>query len=294
MHALQRAQPMEGAQMQEVRLLWIALEGEGAPRVTYSTVEVRDDQVKVEKYLSRIITRDGAAHLTLIDPAKQSPKVAGEIASDAAAAGSAGIMVGGSTRAGGKLLDQAVRAIKKKVDLPAILFPAGVAGVSRYADAIFFMSMLNSTDPYFISGAQRRGAPLVRKFKLETLPMAYLMVEPGGAAGRVGRADLIPRDKHELAVAYALAARYLGMRFIYLEAGSGAGVPVPVDMVEAVRKVTDGTLIVGGGIRTPKTASDRVKAGADIIVTGTLIERSADRVARTKEIVRAIKACGDA
>lgn len=232
--------------------------------------------------------------MTLIDPAKQSPKIAGEIASDAERAGSAGIMAGGSTRAGGKLLDQTVCAIKKKVKLPVILFPAGEAGISRHADAIFFMSMLNSRDPYFISGAQRLGAPFVRKFKLEALPMAYLVVEPGGAAARVGRAGLIPRDKPELVVEYALAARYLGMRFVYLEAGSGAGVPVPVDMVKAVRRVIDRALIVGGGIRTPEAASDRVKAGADIIVTGTIVERSADRVARIKGIVKAIKACGGA
>jgi phosphoglycerol geranylgeranyltransferase len=245
--------------------------------------------MKVERYLSRVIDRDGAAHLTLIDPAKQPPGVAGQIASDAERAGSAGIMVGGSTRAGGKILDQTVRAVKRKVKLPVILFPAGETGISRHADAIFFMSMLNSTDPYFISGAQRLGAPLVRKFKLESLPMAYLVVEPGGAAGRVGKADLIPRDKPELAAAYSMAARYLGMRFVYLEAGSGAGMPVPVDMVKAARRAIDGTLVVGGGIRKPKAASDRVKAGADVIVTGTLVERSADRVARIKEIVRAIK-----
>jgi phosphoglycerol geranylgeranyltransferase len=250
--------------------------------------------MKVEGYLSRIIARDGAAHLTLIDPAKQSPSVAGQIASDAENAGSDGIMVGGSTQAGGKLLDQTVLAIKKRVKLPVILFPASEAGISGHADAIFFMSMLNSRDPYFISGAQRLGAPLVRRHKLEALPMAYLVVEPGGEAGRVGKAELIPRDKSELAAAYALAAKYLGMRFVYLEAGSGAEVPVPVDMVKAVRKVVDGTLIVGGGIRTPRAASERVRAGADVIVTGTLVERSADRVARIRGIVRAVKASVDA
>jgi len=175
-----------------------------------------------------------------------------------------------------------------------ILFPAGEAGISKHADAIFFMSMLNSRDPYFISGAQRLGAPLVRKYKLEALSMAYLVVEPGGEAGRVGKAELIPRDKSELAAAYALAAKYLGMRFVYLEAGSGAGMPVPVEMVKAVRRAIDGTLIVGGGIRTPGAASDRVKAGANIIVTGTLVERSVDRVARIGGMVRAIRACGDA
>ncbi len=244
---------------------------------------------KVEKRLLDTIARNGAAHLTLIDPAKQSPKIAGEIASDAAAAGSDGIMVGGSTRAVGELLDDTILEIKKAVDLPAILFPASEAGISRHADAIFFMSMLNSRDPYFITGAQRRGAPLVKKLGLEILPMAYLLVEPGGAAGRVGKADLIPRTKPELAVAYALAAQYLGMRFVYLEAGSGAEQPVPVGMVRAVRKATQVTLIVGGGIKTPEVAVERVKAGADIIVTGTLVEHAKDRVAKIREMAKAIK-----
>jgi phosphoglycerol geranylgeranyltransferase len=249
---------------------------------------------RVEEHLKQAIVRDGAVHLALIDPAKQTPKVAGEIASDVAAANSDGIMVGGSTHAGGELLDQTVLEIKKAVDLPVILFPASEAGVSQHADAIFFMSMLNSRDPYFITGAQKLGAPLIKQFKLETLPMAYLLVEPGGAAGRVGKADLIPRTEPELAVAYALAAQYLGMRFVYLEAGSGADRPVPIEMVSAVRKTTDITLIVGGGIRTPKAAAERVKAGADIIVTGTLVEQAKDRVSKIREIVNAIKSTCDA
>ncbi len=249
---------------------------------------------KVEEHLKNIIARDGAAHLTLIDPAKQATGVTGEIASDAAEAGTDGIMVGGSTRAGGKPLDDTVLSIKKATDLPVILFPASEAGISRHADAIFFMSMLNSRDPHFITGAQKLGAPLVKQFKLEPLPMAYLVVEPGGAAGGVGKADLIPRAKSELAVAYALAAQYLGMRFVYLEAGSGADRPVPAEMVRAVREATDVTLIVGGGIRTAEAAAERVRAGADIIVTGTLVERAKDRKEKIREIVKAIKSCGGA
>jgi len=244
---------------------------------------------KVAKHLKNIIARDGAAHLTLIDPAKQTPIVAGGIASDAAEAGTDGVMVGGSTRAGGELLDDTVLSIKKATNLPVILFPASEAGISRHADAIFFMSMLNSRDPYFITGAQKLGAPLIKQFKLEPLPMAYLLVGPGGTAGNVGKADLIPRDKPELAVAYALAAQYLGMLFVYLEAGSGADRPVPVDMVRAVGEATDATLIVGGGIRTPEAAAERVRAGADIIVTGTLVEKAKDRKAKIREFVRAIK-----
>lgn len=269
---------MEGAEVQEVRIWWVAPEGEGVPRM------------KVEELLKKTIARDGAAHLTLIDPAKQEPRVAGEIAADAASARSDGIMVGGSTRAGGELLDQTVLEIKKATKLPVILFPASEAGVSQHADAIFFMSMLNSRDPYYITGAQRLGAPVIKKFGLEPLPMAYILIEPGGAAGKVGKAELIPREKPELAAAYALAAQLLGMRFVYLEAGSGADRPVSVEMVKVVRDVIDVTLIVGGGIKTPEAAAERVKAGADIIVTGTLVERVADRVKKIADIVKAVKA----
>ncbi|MGC8816224.1 MAG: geranylgeranylglyceryl/heptaprenylglyceryl phosphate synthase [Candidatus Hadarchaeum sp.] len=245
--------------------------------------------MKVEERLRRIISLHGAAHLTLIDPEKQPPEKAGIMAADAAAAGTDGIMVGGSTHAGGGLLDDTVLAIKKTTDLPVILFPANEAGISAHADAIFFMSMLNSRDVYYLAGAQRLGAPIVKKLGLEPIPMAYLVVEPGGAVGRVGKAELIPREDKELAAAYALAAQYLGMRLVYLEAGSGADRPVPVEMVRAVREATDVILIVGGGIRTPKAAAERVRAGADIIVTGTLVEQSKDRRARIGEIVRKIK-----
>ena len=268
---------MEGYQVQKMWIRRAETEVEGATRM------------KVEGRLKQVIARDGAAHLTLIDPAKQTPRVAAQMASDAASAGSDGIMVGGSTRAGGSLLDRTVMEIKKATKLPVILFPASEAGISRHADAIFFMSMLNSRDPYFITGAQKRGAPLVKQFKLETLPMAYLLVEPGGAAGRVGKADLLPRAKPELAVAYALAAQYLGMRFVYLEAGSGAAIPVPTNMVRAVRRATQTTLIVGGGIKTPRAAVERVKAGADVIVTGTIVEHAKDRVAKIREMVKAVK-----
>lgn len=249
--------------------------------------------MKVEERLKEVIARDGAAHLTLIDPDKQEPEEAGKIAGQAADAGTDGIMVGGSTRAGGEVLDQTLVQIKKATDLPTILFPASAAGVSGHADAIFFMSLLNSKDLGYVTGAQVLGAPMVRESGIEPLPMAYLVVEPGGAAGEVGKADLIPRGDPDRAVAYALAAQYLGMRFVYLEAGSGAEEPVPPEMVERVKGAIDATLIVGGGIRTPEIAAERVKAGADIIVTGTLVEEAADRVKRIKELVEAVKAsCG--
>lgn len=246
----------------------------------------------IEKKLLETIRREGAAHLTLIDPAKQEPRVAGEMAKDAEIAGTDGIMVGGSTKATGKILDETILAIKHACALPVILFPSSEKSISHYADAIFFMSMLNSRDPNFITRAQMRGAPLVKRLGLEPIPMAYLLVEPGGAAGKVGKAELIPRDSPETAAAYALAAQYLGMRLVYLEAGSGAKEPVPVEMVRAVKKEIEIPLIVGGGIRTPETAEKIVAAGADIIVTGTIVELAADRASELKGIILAVKKAG--
>lgn len=121
--------------------------------------------------------------------------------------------------------------------------------------------------------------------------MAYIVIEPGGAAGWVGDARLIPRNKPKLAVAYALAAKYLGMHYIYLEAGSGADKPVPVEMVAAVKKAVgvQTKVIVGGGIRDGNTAKERVKAGADMIVTGTIVEQVDDIRGKIEELVKAIK-----
>jgi phosphoglycerol geranylgeranyltransferase len=131
-------------------------------------------------------------------------------------------MIGGSTFVSTAHLDSVVRIVKRTVDLPVILFPNNVTGISRYADAIWFMSLLNSVDPYFLMGAQILGAPLVKKYAIEPISMGYLILGEGGTAGVVGRAIAIPYDKPELAVAHALAGQYLGMHFIYLEAGSGA------------------------------------------------------------------------
>jgi len=183
-------------------------------------------------------------------------------------------MIGGSTFLSSSHLDSVIKAIKRITSLPVILFPNNVTGISRYADAIWFMSLLNSVDPYFLIGAQVLGAPLVKRFRLEAIPMGYIIVGEGGAASVIGRATPIPYDKPEIAVAHALAGQYLGMRFIYLEAGSGAKQPVTPLMIQAVRKAIDIRLIVGGGIRKGEQAQKAVKAGAEIIVTGNVVETS--------------------
>ena len=131
---------------------------------------------------------------------------------------------------------------------------------------------MNSDNPYFISQAQALGAPNVLKFGLEALPTAYIIIGEGTSAWFVGSARTIPFEKSKLAAMYALSAQFFGMRFVYLEAGSGAKSSVKPEMIAAVRKVFKGFLIVGGGIKSTKTASEIVKAGADGIVIGTMLE----------------------
>jgi phosphoglycerol geranylgeranyltransferase len=231
----------------------------------------------------------GPLHMTLLDPDKQSGSDAAAIASAAAGAGSDAIMIGGSTGVTQDKVDGTVTAIKEAVRVPVILFPANATNLTPLADALFFMSLLNSRDPRLIVGEQRLAAPIVRAWGLETIPMAYLVIEPGMRAGEVGDAELISRKNPTVAVQYALAAQMLGMKLVYLEAGSGAPDPVPDKLIRAVRDAVDILVVVGGGIRTPEAARGAAKAGADVVVTGTIVEvaREGDALQR---IIAAVKA----
>ena len=242
----------------------------------------------VEKSLLEQIESEGSIHMTLIDPEKVTPPQASRIASKAYSSGTSAIMIGGSTFVSVTHLDSVVKMIKRTVDIPAILFPNNVTGISRYADAIWFMSLLNSVDPYFLIGAQILGAPLVKKYNLEPIPMGYIIVGEGGTAGVVGRAVAVPHGKPELAVAHALAGQYLGMHFIYLEAGSGAKNPVPQEMIRMVKHCIDVPLIVGGGIRARGQALSAASAGASIIVTGNVVENNGVR-RKVSEIIEGLR-----
>ncbi|MDD1737372.1 MAG: geranylgeranylglyceryl/heptaprenylglyceryl phosphate synthase [Methanothrix sp.] len=244
---------------------------------------------RVELLLAEAAGR-GAGHLTLIDPDTQSPSQAAAMARAATEGGTDAIMVGGSVGAAGVLLHDTVARIKEQTDLPVILFPSSVAGLCENADAVFFMSLLNSRSPSYLIENQALGAPLVLRYGLEPLPMAYIIIEPGGTVGYVGDARLIPRKKPELAAAYALAAKFMGMRLVYLEAGSGADAPVPAAMVSLVKRLLgEVLLIVGGGIRNGAAAAELAQAGADLIVTGTAVEKSQDVKDFVSQITSAIR-----
>lgn len=231
----------------------------------------------------------GTLHMGLIDPDEQEPVKAAEIATTLESVGSDAIMVGGSTGIKKGELDETVKQIKKSSDLPVILFPCGASTISIHADAIYFMSMLNSRNLKKVVGEQVIGAPIIKKMGIEPLPMGYLIVEPGMTVGKVGKADLLPRHDPSISVSYSLAAQYLGMKLVYLEAGSGAPEPVPKNIIQTVKENIDVPLIVGGGIRTAEKAADIAEAGADIIVTGTVIEESEKLENRLKGIISAMR-----
>ena len=198
------------------------------------------------------------------------------------------ILVGGSSATDQIGMDKAVRILRKKTKMPIVLFPGNITGVVPKAHAILFTSVMYSENPYYITQAQALGAPLVRKFGLEALPTAYLVIGEGTSAWFFGNVRGIPFDKPKIAAAYAMAAQYLGMRFVYLEAGSGAKQSVTPEMVATVRKVFDGFIIVGGGIKAAKIAKSLIKAGADGLVIGTLLEQT-NGLKKFTEMVKSIQ-----
>lgn len=228
-------------------------------------------------------------HFSLLDPEDQTPHQAGNLSRIAEEAGSSAIMVGGSTLSSSLQVDNTVKAIKKKSNLPVILFPSGVKFLSKYADAIFFMSCLNSRNLGFVIREHVQGSSFIKQVGIEPISMGYLIVEPGMTVAKMGEVDLVKRDDLQTAVGYALASQYFGMNFFYLEAGSGASQPVTNEMITEVKKNTNIPLIVGGGIRSAKKAHEKALAGADIIVTGTTLEKDKNIDKTLREIIKAIE-----
>jgi len=236
----------------------------------------------VEKYLLHR-TKQKPICAALIDPEDFSPKEAAETARRSIAAGVRMVLVGGSTLSSQGKLDDVVKAVKKITgDIttshaashtpPVVLFPGNITGVSRFADAILFSSLLNSTNSYFIVGAQALGAMEVYKAGIESIPMGYLVFGNQSATSFIGQVNGLPPSKPSLALIYALAAKYMGMRTLYLEAGSGASEPISSETIRLVRKFYDGIMIIGGGITSAEVARRAAVAGADIIVVGNLLQ----------------------
>jgi len=260
--------------------------------------------------LQRVMaTEHGARHVTLIDPAKQTPEVAAQRAMVAVECGTSLIFVGGSTDTPDDVVHATCVAIQEALelrmfaasqdpesdslhwDVPVVLFPGGAHALSPAADAITFMMLMNSTKRAFLVGEQVRGAPYIDRFGVEPLPTGYVVCAPGGRVGEVGEAGLIQPDDLDAVHAYALCAKMYGFSLLYLEAGSGADTPVNPALIERARTVEGLALMVGGGLRTPSDVKRAVHAGADWIVTGTITEESDDLASLRERLQPMIEAC---
>jgi phosphoglycerol geranylgeranyltransferase len=246
--------------------------------------------MKVEKYILDELDKKKGLLFALIDPLDYSSlEDAIKTAANADEGGADAILIGGSTGVQGDVLDIVTKEIKNAVSSPVILFPGNIGTLTRHADAVYFMSMLNSRNTYWISEAQMLAAPTVRHYSIEPLPVAYVVVEPGGTVGWVGDAKRIPRNKPKIAAAFGMAAQCMGFRFFITDAGSNPeSGHIPLEMVKTVKSSIDIPYIAAGGIRTPAQAKAVIKAGADIIQVGTAFEKEGS-VKKIKDMVQAVR-----
>ncbi len=241
---------------------------------------------RVHEYIQGKLSNNEKLHFTLIDPDKiDDPGKLEETVYKLVEAGTDGFLIGGSLAVTPDEASQTAR-ILKKTGLPVIIFPGNINCLTPEADAVLFMILLNSLDPYYLIGAQVSAAPIIYKYGLETLPTGYLVVYGETAVAHVGRIHPLPQNKPEVALSYALAGEMLGLKYLYLEAGSGAPRPIPPAYPALIKKHTKLTLIIGGGIKSPLIARELVLNGADIIVTGTIVEEDPEKAAN---IIKAIK-----
>jgi len=251
---------------------------------------------KIYKRILEKISEDGGLTFMQLDPPNYSPEQAGKIAKIAEENGLDAFAVGGSVGAQGKPLNDCLKEIKENSSLPRIIFPGNISTLSRHADAIYFMSMLNSNDPYWISGAQIGAALPIKQLGIEVIPTSYIIIEPGEAVGYMGRAQLIPKNKPYLAAVTALAGQFMGSKIIILESGGGAPEPCTKEMAAATKKLIDVPLVIAGGIKNEKQAFELVKAGADIVQIGSAFEACKGNLAeigkRFKAITSAVKKAG--
>ena len=185
------------------------------------------------------------------------------------------------------MLEQCIYVLKANSDIPVVLFPGNYLQINRNADAILFLSLISGRNPEMLIGKHVIAAPYLKKSGLEIIPTGYMLIESGKPSGALYMSNSmpIPAEKEDIAVCTAMAGEMLGLKLIYLEAGSGANNTVPPEMIKMVKKNIKIPVIAGGGIKTPEKAKTICNSGADIVVVGNAIEKSKELI---REIANAI------
>jgi phosphoglycerol geranylgeranyltransferase len=243
--------------------------------------------MSVTQYLKEKVKR-GTVHITMIDPMKQSPEAAVRLALTAQEVGSDLILIAGLSGLSQRNLLETSRSIREKISIPLVYSPSGAEALCFSFDALFFGSLLNSKNPNYLCGGQVQASIILKRMELETIPVGYVAVEPGMKVGDNASLELVSRDNYWLAVSYAVTAELFGMKYIYFDSGLSAAQPIPAGMIRSIKKELTIPLIIGGGIRTAVDARRVRQAGADMVVTGTIIENAGYRE-RLRSILSALK-----
>jgi phosphoglycerol geranylgeranyltransferase len=183
------------------------------------------------------------------------------------------IFIGGSSFDGNHL-DELIIQLKAQINLPFLLFPGNPSQISKDADGILFLTLLSGRNPDYLIEHQVNAVPIIKKTNLEVISTGYILIESGNetAVERVSQTKPLDRNNHQYALQTAQAGEFIGNKLIYLEAGSGAKLSVPIEMITLVSQNIKIPLIVGGGIRSKQEIENAYNAGADLVVIGTAFE----------------------
>jgi putative glycerol-1-phosphate prenyltransferase len=234
----------------------------------------------------------------LIDPDKVSlrppvedPRMLNEVIEMSIKAKVDYLLVGGSLVIS-NYLDECVQHIKQNCDIPVILFPGSPSQVSKYADALLYLSLISGRNPELLIGQHVVSAPAVKQSGLEIMSTGYIVIDGGAptTVSYISNAIPIPADKNEIAMCTAMAGEMLGMKLIYMDAGSGARRPITESMIKIVAENISAPLIIGGGILMPEKAYLNCKAGADVIVVGNAIEKDASLIQEMSDAIHSVPA----
>jgi len=225
----------------------------------------------------------------LIDPDKVNKSLLDEIVELSVTAKVDYLFVGGSLVISNHL-DECVQQIKQSCSIPVILFPGSPSQVSKYADALLYLSLISGRNPELLIGQHVVSAPFVKQSGLEIMPTGYIVIDGGAptTVSYISNALPVPADKNEIAMCTAMAGEMLGMKLIYMDSGSGAKRPITESMIKAVADQIEAPLIVGGGILQPEKAYLNCKAGADVIVVGNAIEKDASLIKEMSDAVHSV------